>query len=218
MIYNDLNQPQQAYDILMEELERARSIDEMLITLPLLGQMARATAALGRSAETLSLIGEMVALFERTPAAEGTELLLISHHWLIEQPDAEAQALAATIRSYLEHFDRVLELPLTGTIWREAQGSAALQTYGDIDKAITCFQHAAAGWASLKRPYNHLRTLHYLTHAWHEAGDVDQAQAILDQSLEIGETLARQIDDSTLRASFLKSLPKGETNAPRLLR
>ncbi|MCB0198035.1 MAG: hypothetical protein KDJ65_39195, partial [Anaerolineae bacterium] len=207
MIYNDLNQPQQAYDILMEELERARNIDEMLITLPLLGQMARAMAALGRSAETLGLVREMVALFERTPAAEGTELLLIVHHWLIEQTDAEAQALAATIRSYLEHFDRTMELPLTGTIWREAQGTAALQAH-DIDKAILCFQQAAAGWASLERPYNQLRTLNFLSQAWQEAGDVDQAQAIFAQLLAIGETLAEQIDDSAFRASFLKSLPK----------
>ncbi|MCB0166500.1 MAG: hypothetical protein KDI79_19890, partial [Anaerolineae bacterium] len=207
MIYNDLNQPQRAYDILMEELERVRNIDEMLITLPLLGQMARATAALGRSAETLSLIREMVALFDRTPAAEGTELLLIVHHWLLEQPVAEAQALAAKIRSYLELFDRTLEIPLATTIWREAQGTAALQEH-DIDKAITCFQQAAAGWASLKRPYNHLRTLNFLRQTWQEAGDVDQAQSIFAQLLAIGETLAEQIENIEFKTSFLKSLPK----------
>ena len=205
MIYNDLNQSQRAYEILMEELERARNINELLITLPLLGQMARATAALGRSEETLSLIKEMVELFERTPAAEGCELLLITHHWLLDQPDAEANDLAAKIRGYLEHFDRTLEIPLADTIWREAQGTAALQAQ-DIETAIVCFKQAAAGWASLKRPYNHLRTLNFLRPTLQLAGDVDQAQLILAQSLRIGETLAEQIEDHETKSSFLKSL------------
>lgn len=201
MIYNDLNQSQRAYEILTEELERARNINELLITLPLLGQMARATAALGRSEETLSLIKEMVELFERTPAAEGCELLLITHHWLLDQPDAEANDLAAKIRGYLEHFDRTLEIPLADTIWREAQGTAALQAQ-DIETAIVCFKQAAAGWASLKRPYNHMRMLNFLAQTWQQAGDVDQAQMILAQSLRIGETLAEQIEDHETKSSF----------------
>ncbi|MCB0155594.1 MAG: AAA family ATPase, partial [Anaerolineae bacterium] len=122
-MYNDLNQPQRAYEILSEELERVRAIDELMVTLPFLGQLARTMAALGRPEETYALITEMVALVDRTPTpqGEGSDLLLLAHHWLISQAEPGSRDLAAQIREYLGHLQQLSTKPLSRAIWLEAE-------------------------------------------------------------------------------------------------
>ncbi len=202
LIYNDLNQPERAYQILAQELERARDIDELLLTLPILSQMARATAALGRPQETVGLIKEVINLVDRTPTGELSDLLLIPHHWLLNQSNGNGQRLADKIQGYLERFDQMTEIPLTNTILREAQGTAALHAQ-DIDKALFCFEQAAAGWHSLNRPYDQLRALRFLAQTLQQAGEGQKSEDILEQAQGLVEMLAAQIDDPNLQDSFL---------------
>lgn len=206
MIYNDLNQPQRAYEILTEQLNRVRAIDELLLTMPFLGQLARSTAALGHTAETVGLIQEIVTLTDRTSAAQGerSDLLLLAHHWLLNQAEAHTRELAAQIRNHLERFHKISGTPLSQTVWEEAQAVKVL-TDKDIDAARRYLYQVVDGWHNYHRPYDQLRVLIYLVQILWQSNEVDQTQATIDQIYNLTEILAEQIEDNELKNFFLNS-------------
>ncbi|MCB0155859.1 MAG: hypothetical protein KDF65_13760, partial [Anaerolineae bacterium] len=94
--------------------------------------------------------------------------------------------------------------PLSRAIWLEAEACAALANQ-EAGVAEPYLREAVAGWRSMQRPYDQLRALAYLGQALRQRGRVAQARATWGQALEIVDSLASQLEDSDLKAAFLKS-------------
>ena len=66
-------------------------------------------------------------------------------------------------------------------------------------------QHAAAQWQALGRPYDWTRTLTDLGRVLALAGAAREARVVLDQALNLVESLAAQLDAAEIKAAFLNS-------------
>jgi hypothetical protein len=93
----------------------------------------------------------------------------------------------------------------TEAAYHEGQGIIALAEDNPI-QAVEPFRSAVAGWQALSRPYDQLRALHGLSYALGQSDDLQQAWIARDQALHLVEMLATQLNDPTLKASFLNSL------------
>jgi Flp pilus assembly protein TadD len=94
--------------------------------------------------------------------------------------------------------------PETEAAYHEGQGITALAE-DNPTQAVEPFRSAVAGWQALNRPYDQLRALRGLGQALEQLGDPRQARTVRDQALQLVETLAAQLDDPTLKTTFLNS-------------
>jgi Flp pilus assembly protein TadD len=94
--------------------------------------------------------------------------------------------------------------PETEAAFHEGRGIIALAE-DKPTQAVEPFRAAVAGWQALSRPYDQLRALHGLSSALEQLDDLQQARIARDQALQLVEMLATQLDDPTLKASFLNS-------------
>jgi tetratricopeptide (TPR) repeat protein len=203
---NDLGQPQAARQVLEAELPQARGLAEAQTTVPHLGQLARALAGLGLETETTAIVEELLALFDHTPDTHRNNALalLFACQWLAAHPAAGDLAAARACLSRLERAAQIGS-PETTAAYDEGQGIIALAEDNPA-QAVRLFQSAAGQWQALNRPYDQLRALRGLGQALRQTGDTGQAQAAFKQALGLIETLARQLEDTELKASFLNSL------------
>ncbi len=88
-----------------------------------------------------------------------------------------------------------MQTPETGAALAEARGWLAANDGGS---AAELLRAAAAGWASIGRPLDQARALSRLGRAQAGAEPWQQAMRLI-------QSLAEQIDDPELRASFLNS-------------
>jgi predicted ATPase/DNA-binding XRE family transcriptional regulator len=205
-MYNDLGQPQAARQVLEAELPATRGRGEAETTVPHLGQLARALASLGREVETAALVQEFLAVIDRTPDAHpaSTLPLLFACQWLASQPASGGLPAAQACLRRLEQAYGQIVSPETEAAYHEGQGVITLAEE-NLTQAVEPFRSAVAGWQTLNRPYDQLRALRGLGYALGQLGDLQQAQTARDQALHLVETLATQLDDPTLRSSFLNS-------------
>jgi predicted ATPase/DNA-binding XRE family transcriptional regulator len=206
-IYNDLGQTQMARRELEGELRTARTLNETQTTVPHLGELARSMAALGREEETAALIQELLALLKRAPSNHGNSIapLLSAFRWSA-QTLAKPESLEAA-RDCLEHLKRIeaqLHSQESSAALAEARGIDALWNKNRAI-AVEQFQQATIYWGNLSRPYDQARVLNDLGQTLLQTGDRRQAQSAFDQAHDIIETLAGQLEDTELRASFLNS-------------
>jgi tetratricopeptide (TPR) repeat protein/transcriptional regulator with XRE-family HTH domain len=207
-IYNDLGQTQLARQELEGELRTARTLDEAQTTVPHLGELARSLAALGREEETADLIQELLVLLKRTPSNHSNCIppILFAFRWSV-QNRANPQSLEAA-RDCLYHLEQI-EAQLSSQESRatlaEARGIEVLWDK-KIAVAVDQFQQAVTYWANLNRPYDQARVLNSLGQSLLQIDDSRQAQAALNQAHSLVETLAGQLEDAELRASFLNSV------------
>jgi hypothetical protein len=99
---------------------------------------------------------------------------------------------------------RQIGSPETEAAYHEGQGIIALAE-DNPTQAVEPFRDAVAGWQALSRPYDQLRALRGLSYALEQLDDLQQARIARDQALHLVEMLATQLDDPTLRTSFLNS-------------
>jgi len=205
-MHNDLGQPQAARQVLEAELPGARGRGEAETTVPHLGQLARALASLGREVETAALVQEFLAVIDRTPDAHpaSTLPLLFACQWLASQPAAGGLPAAQACLRRLEQAYGQIVSPETEAAYYEGQGIITLAEENPT-QAVEPFRYAVARWQALNRPYDQLRALRGLGYALGQLGDLPQAQTARDQAFHLVETLAAQLDDPTLRTSFLNS-------------
>ncbi|MBE7471936.1 MAG: hypothetical protein DPW09_19805 [Anaerolineae bacterium] len=203
---NDLGQPQAARQVLEAELPQARGLAEAQTTVPHLGQLARALAGLGLETETTAIVEELLALFDHTPDAHRNNALalLFACQWLATHPAARDLAAARACLSRLERASQIGS-PETEAAYDEGQGIIALAEDNPA-QAARLFQSAVGQWQALNRPYDQLRALRGLGQALGQTGDTGQAQATFKQALGLIETLAGQLEDTELKASFSNSI------------
>jgi tetratricopeptide (TPR) repeat protein len=205
-MHNDLGQPQAARQVLEDELPGARGLAEVQATVPHLAQLVRAFASLGRGVETVALMQEFLEVIDRTPdpCPVSTLPLLFTCRWLASQPAAGGLPAARACLQRLERAYGQISSLETGAAYHEGQGIIALAE-DNPTQAVEPFRDAVAGWQALSRPYDQLRALRGLGQTLEQLGDLQQARTALDQALHLVEMLATQLDDPTLRTSFLNS-------------
>jgi len=177
---------------------------EIQTTVPHLGQLARAYAALGLDSAALETIQQLLGLLDNNPYLDwaSTMPLLFACCWYAARPDMLDAARACLPR--LERADRQFRSQETRAALAEGRGAVALAE-GNTPEAIERFRESAAEWKALGRPYDQARALTGLGRAWANAGNAVSAYAVLDQASNILDSLATQLDDPELRQSFLNS-------------
>jgi DNA-binding SARP family transcriptional activator len=204
LIDNDLGRPAAAYQELEPMLPRIFQRDDIQITLPHLGQLARAYAALGMLPEVLETIRQFIDQVDASPYLdwECTMPLLFACCWYADQPDWLGAARACIAR--LERADGQFRSPESAAALAEGCAAVALATGQPLEAAAQC-RHAVAQWAAIGRPYDQARALGSLGRAQARLGDAAAARTALDQALALLDSLAAQLDDAQLRRSFLSS-------------
>jgi Flp pilus assembly protein TadD len=74
-----------------------------------------------------------------------------------------------------------------------------------LAEAADQFREAARYWEQLARPYDYARALGNLGSVLAEVGSADLARSAYGQALTIFDSLADQLDNPALKASFLAS-------------
>jgi tetratricopeptide (TPR) repeat protein len=206
---NDLGQVEAAGEALERELSLARKSGVLRRAVPYLGQLSRAYAAMGMEEETMDCVQEILGWFDCTPrtgyvAPAGTIYVLFSCQWLAACASSEALDDARACLQLLELPDKQMNNPLKVAILSEGQGSLALAE-GNCRQAIEGFRKAANGWKRVGRPFDQVRALNGLGRALARAGDTGGSRTALDQALGLVGMLAAQLEDPSLKASFLSS-------------
>jgi tetratricopeptide (TPR) repeat protein/DNA-binding SARP family transcriptional activator len=206
---NDLGQVEAAGQTLESNLSLARNSGMLQRAVPYMGQLARAYAALGLETKTMKCVQEILGWFDRTPHVEhieppGTIYLLFSCQWLAARASPEGLDAARACLRLLELSDGQRNNPVKVAILSEGRGSVALAEGNNLH-AVEGFQQAVAGWKAVGRTYDQARALKGLGQALAQTDAIGDARTAFDQALAIVETLAAQLEDPRLRASFLDS-------------
>jgi hypothetical protein len=75
------------------------------------------------------------------------------------------------------------------------------------------FEQAIVRWQDLDHPYAHARALSGLGRALAQAGDRDGAKSASEKAMGVSDSLAAQLEDPGLKASFLDSVLLQEIRA-----
>ncbi len=161
--YNDLGQAEAARRVLELTGSQARGAAETQTILPYLGELARADAGLGRTAETTHTVTEIVEWVERVALTHPNSIpaLRFACQWAAEQ------SLSNLARRGLQQLERTLaiqNLPETAACLSEARGHVALAKT-DYRGAIESLREALSRWTAQSRPYDQVRTLNSLGRA-----------------------------------------------------
>jgi tetratricopeptide (TPR) repeat protein len=97
-----------------------------------------------------------------------------------------------------------LDLPMTKAALAETRGCLAFAKEHP-DQASEHFHEAVKIWEQIERPYDQLRAFAGLGEALVRTDDKERAAQVFDQAMGIVAMLADQLDDQTLRESFLSS-------------
>ncbi len=201
--YNDVGQAEAARHVLELTGSQARGAAESQITLPYLGELARADAELGRKAEAIASVTEINEWVERVALTHPNSIMAL--HFACQW--AAEQELFDLARRGLHQLERTLEiqhLPETAACVNEARGHVALMD-NDFRGAIELLSEALDQWKAQSRPYDQVRTLNGLSLAWVEAGNDVEARTACEQALSIIETLDAQLDVAEMKTAFLNS-------------
>ena len=202
--YNDLGQAEAAHHILRGLTgSQARGAAESQTTLPYLGELARADAGLGRTADAAAGIIEIIEWVERVTLTHPNSIMALHFacQWAAEQGLLD---LAHRGLRQLERTVGIQPLPETAACVNEARGHVAVAE-NDYRGAIESLREALDRWTAQNRPCDQVRTLDGLGRAMIESGDDAGARTTCSQALEIIETLAAQLDDEEMKMSFLNS-------------
>ena len=206
-IYNDLGQPNLAYDCLLEQLDTARRLSELQTTVPHLGQMARVTAVQGQEAETLALIQEILALVAQIPTdhVDCIATLLFAHEWTsARQANRVSSEIAEICLRHLQGTAVQFRSEESLAALAEVEGVAAAAQQ-DWPAAQAHFSQAVAGWQKQNRPFDQARALLQLGSIEHPDDTAEAKISAFVEARHILESLAEQIPDVESRASFLNS-------------
>ena len=104
----------------------------------------------------------------------------------------------------MEQADHQLGSSISTACLSEGQGYLVL-TKAKPDEAVKAFRQAVAGWETVERLYAQMRALSGLGQALTQFGETEEAKRVFDQALGVVHSLAAQLDDPELKASFLNS-------------
>jgi tetratricopeptide (TPR) repeat protein len=204
-LYNDLGQPEKARIILEEALARAVSALDPRVAL--LGELARAEAALGRMAPASSIASEILEWTDQAlylyPNAD-MALLTICHMPLAFGWATMTDA-ARSAWEQLERLDGQYRTPATAACRLEGLGWITLAE-GNAVQAAASLGQALTGWQELGHPYDQVRVLSGISRALTQAKDHDGIKMTIQQAMGLINSLAAQLEDPALKTSFLASM------------
>jgi DNA-binding SARP family transcriptional activator len=212
----DLGRTESARAQLESSLSAARSAAEPQTTIPHLGRLARAYAALGMESEAAAVVQEIIGWTGRFPTVHNNEVipLLYACQWSVTRAGGDGLGDAHIFLKRLERAHEQWNSPETDACLSEGRGSVALAE-GDHREAVGRFRHAVARWKEMGRPYDQARALNGLGRALDGLEDPEAAGVAFNQALDLYDALATQLEDLDLKQSFLNSGPVREMRAAR---
>ena len=204
-MYNDLGLSQAARQEVEDKLAIARSASALQAIIPCLGELLRAYNALGMEAEATAMVTEINHWLDGADYLNLTSpnQLLLACQWLAQAKPANPKEVRTSLQR-LERADHQIRSPISATCLSEGQGYVALVEF-DPYRAAEAFRQAVAGWETLGRPYDQARALNGLGQALAQAGEMTEAKPAFDRAMGLIDSLAAQLDDPELKASFLNS-------------
>lgn len=196
-MYNDLGQAEQARRQLSRVL--AGPVDSLDPRAALLGELARAEAALGRPEAAAAAAFEILERAAEAPYLFPNVALALL---VICRQNLDGAAHSAVLQ--LERLDRQYATPASAACRLEGQGWLALAE-GDGAKAADFFEQAAGRWQDLGHPYDQARALSGLSRARVILADLEGAQSAARGARALVESLAAQLDDPDHLSAFLSS-------------
>lgn len=205
-IHNDLGQFQAAEQILAEIHTKVQKFNELQISAPFLREYIRSLHALGKQAEVLQAVQQLIEKINQVEFGGQPALmpLLDICYVLAGSGISGAARLAELCLHHLEETHAQLASPLSEATLVEAQG-VMLSATSLPEQAAEYFQQAVNGWHDLKRPYDRVRALLGLARAFSGASEPEQARAALDQALKQVGSLANHLEDPGMKQSFAES-------------
>jgi tetratricopeptide (TPR) repeat protein len=202
-LYNDLGQPEKARKILDEALARPASALDPRVAL--LGELARAEVALGRMVAAASTASEILEWADQARYLyPNVDMALLT---ICRMPFAFSSAtMVGTARSaweQLERLDGQYRTPVTAAYRLEGLGWITLAE-GNIVQAADHFKQAQTKWQELGHPYDQARALSGFSRALTQE-DHDEFKTAIEQAMGLVNSLAAQLEDPALKASFLAS-------------
>jgi tetratricopeptide (TPR) repeat protein len=212
----ELGQAEAARAELESSLSGARNAAELEPTVPHLGQLAWAYAALGMDSEAAATVQEIVSWIDRSSHVHhrNTMPLLYACQWSIARAGDEGFGDAFGFLRRLERAHEQESSTETDACLSEGRGSLALAE-GDHQEAVGLFRHAVARWDEIGRPYDQARALSGLGRALDGLEDPKAAGAAFGQALDLYDSLAAQLEDVELKQSFLNSQPVRQVREAR---
>jgi DNA-binding SARP family transcriptional activator len=212
----DLGQTEAGRAQLESSLSAARSAAELATTVPHLGQLARAYAALGMESEAAAVVQEIIGWTGRFSYVHNLEAipLLYACQWSVTRAGGEGLGDAHIFLQRLERAHEQWDSPETDACLSEGRSSVALAE-GDHQEAVGFLQHAVARWEEIGRPYDQARALSGLGRALVDIDDPRAAGVAFDQALDLYDALSAQLEDPDLKQSFLNSGPVRDVREAR---
>ncbi len=202
---NDLGRTEEARQDLESLLSSALRIGEITNTVPYLGQLARAYAALGRESDTARTIQQYIDLIDSNPYFEvnSTTPLLFACQWFASRSGESLEACRASVDRLVNAHEQ-LNFPKMEAALAEGRGYLGLAE-GDAKLSAKHFRKAVEIWEALGRPYDLVRALGGLGRALVMADDPKAALLVFDHAMQQIQALADQLEDKEMRNSFLSS-------------
>jgi tetratricopeptide (TPR) repeat protein len=203
-MHNDLGQAEVARRILEQAQPKVTGRAEIQTTGSHLVQHVRALGMLGFEDEATEAARRFLVLMEQQQSFVDTSMstLMVCRWFASRVPDMRAELNSSLAQ--LESAHAQYGSPVTAAALSEGCGLVALSER-DAHRAVEYLQPAAAQWQALGRPYDQIRVLVALGRALSQAGAADEARLVLDQALNLVESLAAQLEDAEVQAAFLCS-------------
>ncbi len=203
---NDLGRIDEARDRLDRTFEAAIKTDEIQTVAPYLGALIRTYAALGLESKSDEFVEMLIYHIDSTPLYHNYCVMPLLHacYWTLMHRKRVALKNGEACVSRINDAYQQLDLPMTKAALAEARGCMALAK--DLpDQASAHFHEAVQIWEKVERPYDRARALNGLGIGLTKVGNLEDARKTYGQAIDIVEILADQLDDQTLRESFLSS-------------
>jgi hypothetical protein len=176
----------------------ARSAHEPQTTVPHLGQLARCVQSQAQVAE---LVQEILSLTDTAayPQYEIIPALTLACGWLAQSSGGDITALGRLEKAHMQMQNRQSAASLY-----EVQAAAA-GIRGELARAVSDYEAAAANWEALQRPYDQLRTLAGLGQALAHTDDTAAIRTVQEQATSLIEQLTTELAEPALKQAFLAS-------------
>jgi tetratricopeptide (TPR) repeat protein len=186
--------------------EAALKTGEIQTVAPYIGELIRSSSALGLESKTDDFVEMLIHHVDSTPLSHSDSImpLLFACYWTLMHRKRVTLKNGEACISRINEAYQQLDLPMTKAALAETRGCLALAK-DHPEQASEHFHEAVKIWEQIERPYDQLRAFAGLGEALVRTDDKERAAQVFDQAMGIVAMLADQLDDQTLRESFLSS-------------
>jgi predicted ATPase/class 3 adenylate cyclase len=205
-MYNDLGLSEVALVELESLLAVAIRAEEIQTSVPYMGEVARAYAAVGRDTEATRVIDQYIALIDDISFFDDASIspLLFSCRWFATQEKIASLEKCEASVERLERLHAQLPFPEALASLEEGKGTLSMAT-GNHSDAVMHFRNAMEIWNSLGRLYDQARALREHGRASVAVDDTLLPKVSYEKAVEIIDSLASQLAEDEIRQAFLAS-------------